>query len=51
MKQLVELCLIILWVFGMVIAKGFWSIFFTIIIPPYSIYTVIEWFVLKHDVL
>lgn len=30
------------WVSGMVLAKGFWSTFFAVIVPPWSWYLVAE---------
>lgn len=31
-----------LWIAGIVIAKGFWSTFFSIFIPPYALYLIVE---------
>jgi len=36
------LVFIISWVMGVVIAKGFWSTFFTVVFFPYSFYLVVE---------
>jgi hypothetical protein len=41
MKELVELILIIAWVFGIVIAKGFWSTLLAVILPIYAYVIVI----------
>jgi hypothetical protein len=37
-----ELLTLIFWIAGIVLAKGFWSTFFAVIIPFYSWYIVIE---------
>lgn len=47
MKSLVQLVLLALWVFGIVLAKGFWSTFFAVIIPFYSYYLVGEYFFMR----
>lgn len=36
------LIILLLWITGVVIAKGFWMTLATIIVAPYSIYIVIE---------
>ena len=33
----------IVWIFGLILAKGFWSTFFAIIIPPWAWYLVVEY--------
>jgi hypothetical protein len=40
-----------LWVAGVVIAKGFWSTFFALIIPFYAWYLSIEALMVKFGVL
>ena len=46
MNKLIEviftLLVLISWLVGIVIAKGFWSCLFATIIPPYAWYLVIE---------
>jgi hypothetical protein len=42
MKDFAYLTAIILWVTGIVLAKGFWSTLAAIILAPYSFYLVIE---------
>ena len=42
MEKFVEFLLTIMWIIGFIIAKGFWSTFFTIIFPPYAWYLFIE---------
>jgi hypothetical protein len=48
MKQLVSLILLILWIGGIVLAKGFWSTFFAVIIPFWGYYLVVEQLVQKY---
>ena len=43
--------LIILWIAGIVIANGFWSTFFAVIIPVYSWYLLIEAVLIKCAIL
>lgn len=43
MKYLVQLILFGLWIFGIVLAKGFWSTLFAIIIPLWGYYLVGEY--------
>lgn len=50
MKAIVQLLLILLWLAGIVIAKGFWSTFFSIIFLPYSWYLVIEKIILYYGI-
>jgi len=42
MRALVSLLLLITWISGIVIANGFWSTFFAIVIPLWGYYLVIE---------
>lgn len=42
MKDVASIVLIMLWIAGIVIAKGFFSTFFAFILPFYSFYLVIE---------
>jgi hypothetical protein len=51
MKEIFSLIGITMWVSGMVIASGFWSTFFAVIIPLYSWYLVIEHFLIKYSLL
>lgn len=37
----------LMWMGGVVIAKGFWEVFFAIIFPPYSYYLLAEQLI-KH---
>jgi hypothetical protein len=48
MKPLVELVAIIGWLSGIVIAQGFWSTFFAVIIPLWAWYLTIETIVVKY---
>jgi hypothetical protein len=48
MKPLVSLILLLLWVAGVVIAKGFWSVFFAVVFPLWAYYLVIEQFINKY---
>lgn len=51
MKYFYSLFLILLWLMGIVLAKGFWSTFFAVIIPIYGWYLVVEAIALKYLVL
>jgi hypothetical protein len=51
MRDLSSLIMAIIWLVGMVIAKGFWSTFFAVIFPLYSWYLVAEHFLLKYNLL
>ena len=48
MKSLTELVFIIWWVAGIVLAKGFWSTLFAVVIPLWSFYLVVEQLVVKY---
>jgi uncharacterized membrane protein YqaE (UPF0057 family) len=37
-----EFVAVLLWIAGVVYAKGFWSVFFAIIFPPWAYYIVVE---------
>lgn len=51
MKQISELIFVMLWVAGIVIAKGFWLVFFAIIFPPWGWYLVVERFLIMGGVI
>ena len=51
MKELVQLILVVLWIAGIVIAKGFWSTFFAIFVPIWSWYLVIEKAMVTYGIL
>ena len=42
MKHLIHFVLIVAWLAGIVLAKGFWSTFFAVIIPLWGYYLVVE---------
>ena len=42
MKYLTALIIAIVYISGIVIAKGFWSTFFAVVFAPYSLYLTIE---------
>lgn len=48
MKQLVKLFTAVTWVFGVVIAKGFWSTLFAFCIPFWAWYLSIEWIAVNY---
>ena len=48
MKALVSFLFFLGWIFGVVIAKGFWSTFFAVVIPFWSYYLVAEQLVNKY---
>jgi hypothetical protein len=47
MNALVSLVLFVGWIFGLVLAKGFWSTFFAFIFPLWGYYLVAEELVTK----
>lgn len=51
MKELVQLVGVIVWIAGIVIAKGFWSTFFAIFVPLWAWYLVIEKLMVTHGLL
>ena len=48
MKNLVGGLFTIMWILGVVIAKGFWSTLFAIIIPFWSWYLTVEFIFFKY---
>jgi len=44
MRYLIGFVGVIVWVFGWVLSVGFWQTFFAVIVPPYSVYIVLEHF-------
>jgi hypothetical protein len=48
MKSIVGIVTIPLWVFGIVLANGFWSTFFAIFFPLWAWYLSIEFFAIKY---
>ena len=42
MKELLGFVFFCIWIAGIVIAKGFWSTFFAVLVPFWSYYLVIE---------
>jgi hypothetical protein len=42
MKELLSFVFFCIWIAGIVIAKGFWSTFFAVLVPFWSYYLVIE---------
>jgi len=51
MEILYKLTALSVWVIGVVIAKGFWSTFFALIIPFYAWYLAFEHFLMKFNIL
>jgi hypothetical protein len=51
LREFFSLIMVIMWLVGLVIAKGFWSTFFAVIFPLYSWYLVAEHFLLKYNLL
>jgi len=49
MKTLTSAFLTILWLLGIIIAKGFWSTFFAVIIPIYGWYLFLERIFTAHQ--
>lgn len=48
MKSIVTLFFTLMWIAGIVIAKGFWSTFFAIFIPLWAYYLVVEQLLIKY---
>ena len=42
MRDIAYLITVILWIAGWVLAQGFWTLFFAVVFPPFSIYLVVE---------
>lgn len=42
MEWIANSIMLIGWIAGLVLAKGFWSLIFAVIIPPYAWYLVVE---------
>ena len=42
MKHFIYACGVLLWMAGLVLAKGFWSALFALAIPPWAWYLVVE---------
>jgi len=47
MKDVIRFALLLIWVAGVVLAKGFWFTILSIIVPLYSLYLVVEQVMLK----
>lgn len=50
MKYILSFILLVMWIAGFVIAKGFWSTFFCIF-APYSFYLVIEKIMIMYNII
>lgn len=48
---LLKFLVFLVWMAGIVIAKGFWSTFFAIFFAPYSFYLVVEKLLLFYGVI
>lgn len=48
MRDVVGLILIIAYVMGIVLAKGFWSTFFAVVFPLWGYYLVVEAFTIRY---
>jgi len=48
MINLLKLVSFVIWVFGIVLAKGFWSTFFAVIFPLWAWYLAIEFLATKY---
>lgn len=35
--------IIVMWLMGVVVAKGGWSTTFSVVMPPYALYLCVEW--------
>ena len=48
MKHFTGLILVLLWLLGIVLAKGFWSTFFAVVLPIWGWYLVVEAIATKY---
>ena len=51
MKNLIEFILCAAWVAGIVIAQGFWSVFFAFICPLWAYYLLVEALLVKYRIV
>lgn len=51
LDSIISLLILISWVVGIVIAKGFWSVFFAICFPPYAIYLTVEHYLIMFNLI
>lgn len=42
-EDLIYLCMVIAWVFGVAAAQGFWQVLFAVVFPPYSWFLIAEY--------
>jgi len=50
-KAIIRLISLIVMITGIIITKGFWSVFFVIVFPPYAYYVVIEHFLKLYGLI
>lgn len=43
MNEILEFLLVVAWIAGLVIVKGFWLTLAAVLCPPYSWYVLAEW--------
>jgi len=48
MRSLSHVVILFVWIAGIVLAKGFWSTFFAVLVPFWAIYLVIEQIMIKY---
>ena len=51
MRSIVRLIILVWWMTGVVIAKGFWPVTFAIVFAPYGMYRALEHFLKLWGVL
>lgn len=51
LDSIISLLILISWVVGVVIAKGYWSIFFAVCFPPYAIYLDVEHYLTMFNLI
>jgi len=51
LDSIISLLILISWVVGVVIAKGYWSIFFAVCFPPYAIYLTVEHYLTMFNLI
>lgn len=50
-SSLIGLFIIFVWLVGVVFATGFWSTTFSILLPPYAWYLVVEYFMILYGIV
>lgn len=51
MRAIVGLIFLSSWIFGIILAKGFWSTFFAVVMPIWAYYLTIEHFAIIYKLI